>query len=136
MEGLFYSPNVSLDNGGPLVLTDYEIGPSGPGNFSIGSYTGSNNQNYSSVRQSDIAAFNTGYAIWINGTQPVAITAELGPPPGTPNNSFPFARLASVTVQTTTFLYHQIDGTTFAEEQWDSTEGAWLRSENITVSNP
>lgn len=39
-----------------------------------------------------------------------------------PNNLFPFPRLASVTLpdQSATFIYHQINGTTFAEEQWDN----------------
>ena len=54
-----------------------------------------------------------------------------------PNNIFPFARLASVTLadESTTFLYHQMNGTTFAEEQWDASENAWVGTEYITISN-
>lgn len=96
-----------------------------------------NSSNYSSINQSDTATFDNGYAIWINGTQPVIIRAwDYTVPLETPNNSFPFARLASVTFETMTFLYHQIDGTTFAEEQWDASENAWTSSENFTVSDP
>ncbi|CAD6586035.1 MAG: hypothetical protein ASARMPREDX12_002178 [Alectoria sarmentosa] len=147
---LFYSPNVSLVNGGPIVINGYEIDgdSSNPSHFSgdfgstINNQTGTpirqsdTNQNYSSIRQSDIAIFDTYFAIWINGTQPIPIIAGDGQLPGTPNNSFPFTRLASVTFQSMTYLYHQINGTTFAEEQWDSSELAWIASEYITVSNP
>ena len=85
-----------------------------------------------SIQQSDIAMFGSSYAIWINGTQPALINADQ-----TPNNSFPFSRLASVTLadQSATFLYHQINGTTFAEEQWDASENAWIPSVYISVSD-
>ena len=53
--------------------------------------------------------------------------------PATPMSSFPFARLASVTSSSTTFLYHQINGTTFAEEQWDELGYAWGATEYISV---
>lgn len=38
------------------------------------------------------------------------------------DSAYPFARLASVILadQSSTFLYHQLNGTTFAEEQWDT----------------
>ena len=54
-----------------------------------------------------------------------------------PDNEFPFARLASVTTsdQSMTFVYHQINSTTFAEEQWDFALNAWNPSINITVSD-
>ena len=78
-------------------------------------------QDYYSIRQSDIAMFDSHCALWINGTEPALIN---GDPSTAPKRSFPFARLASVTLagQSTTFLYHQINGTTFAEEQWDTSE--------------
>ena len=73
--------------------------------------------------------------MWINGTQPALFpssSAEL------PDSAFPFTRLASVTSddQKSTFLYHQMTGTTFAEEQWDDSLGAWTPTVNFTVSNP
>ena len=74
--------------------------------------------------------------MWINGTQPVPIIAGGGQLPAMPNNSFPFARLASVIFESMTYLYHQINGTTFAEEKWDSFESAWIAAEYITVLDP
>lgn len=90
-----------------------------------------------SIPQSDIAMFGTYYAISINGTEPALLVGTL-PDVGLPNNSFPFARLASVTLadQSATFIYHQVNGTTFAEEQWDNLLNAWMPSVYITVSNP
>lgn len=54
-----------------------------------------------------------------------------------PSNEFPFTRLASVTLTdgSATYLYHQMNGTTFAEEQWDDTLRTWLSPEYITVSD-
>lgn len=94
--------------------------------------------NNSSIHQSDIALFGTSSAIWINGTQPQPALIN---PDNTaitlPDIEFPFARLASVTLadQSATFLYHQINGTTFAEEQWDNIMNAWLPSVYIIVSD-
>ena len=81
--------------------------------------------------------FGTDYAIWINGTRPVSIFShDNGPAETLPDIEFPFARLASVTSadQSATFIYHQLDGTTFAEEQWDFQLNVWHPSINITVS--
>ena len=51
-----------------------------------------------------------------------------------PNVSFPFRRLAGITSSDQAyFLYHQINGTTFAEEQYDATSNDWLLSSYITV---
>ena len=86
--------------------------------------------NYSLISQSDVATVGRSDAIWINGTQPV--TFENAPP----NISFPFTRLASVVSadQSMTFLYHQINGTTFAEETWDESLKTWAATEYITVT--
>lgn len=91
----------------------------------------------SSILQSDIAMFGTYNAISINNTQPTSLLGSL-PEVELPNNSFPFARLASVTLadQSATFIYHQINGTTFAEEQWDNSLNVWIPSVYITVSVP
>ena len=95
------------------------------------------------MRQSDIAVFGSDslkYLIWINGTRPAIIATpvyEGEQEATTPDNVFPFARLASVTSadQSSTFLYHQINGTTLAEEEWDALSNAWLPSVYITVSD-
>ena len=93
-----------------------------------------------SLQQSDVAFFGQNYAIWINDTQAVTIEIGVGPDDlkaHTPQNAFPFTRLASSNSvdQSVTFLYHQINGTTLAEEQWDDTLQVWLPSEYITVSD-
>ena len=92
---------------------------------------------YTSIHQSDIALFGSQYGIWINGTQPVLIQMEYTQTATVPHNEFPFTRLASVTLTdgSATYLYHQMSGTTFAEEQWDDTLQAWLSPEYITVSD-
>ena len=83
------------------------------------------------IHQSDLAMYGGG-AMWINGTHPIAV----GDVP-VPNNSFPFTRLASINSadQSATFLYHQINGTTLAEEQWDDLEEVWIATVYITVSD-
>lgn len=88
------------------------------------------NQNKAAIRQSDIAMLGNIGIIWINGTQPVM--GQDYPPP---DNSFPFTRLASVSSAdgSSTFLYHQINDTTFAEEHWDPSSRAWLAPDYITI---
>ena len=86
--------------------------------------------------RSDIAIFGTSNYIWINGAQPAIwplYDAKLRP--GTPKGSFPFARLASATSQSVTYLYHQINDTTFAEEPWDDSEFTWGTTEYIHVTD-
>ena len=93
---------------------------------------------YSSIHQSDIAPFGSSYALWINGTQPALIPTRINDAVLTlPSNDFPFKRLASVTLTdgSATYLYHQMNGTTFAEEQWHNALRDWLPTEYITVSD-
>ena len=91
--------------------------------------------NYSSLNQSDVALFGSDYALWINGTQPASFPGTQGAV--LPDHTFPFARLASAysVNQAATFLYHQMNGTTFAEEQWDNVAFEWTTSAYFTVSD-
>ena len=95
---------------------------------------------YLSVEESDLAIINFGsgtFAFWINGTTPSllgyngASSDNVGP-----NVSFPFKRLASINPpeHETSYVYHQIDGTTLAEEYYEYSLSQWL-STNITVPN-
>ena len=157
---IFNSPfNLQLNTTSTLAenffTISYGIGLNGTGNFSL---VGMNDAysctewfreitfilastlpstDYTSIHQSDIACFgsNGGICICINGTQPVLLSPEsTGITP--PNNKFPFKRLASVTsTDGTTYLYHQMNGTTFAEEQWDGLSQGWVGTEYITVSD-
>ena len=87
-------------------------------------------QTYRPMHQSDLAMLGSLNYIWINGTEPMTF------PAAPPNISFPFTRLASANSadQKTSFLYHQINHTTLAEEQWDISEGMWLPTQYIIVS--
>lgn len=163
---IFYTPfNLALSYASPVAgnsfyYAGYKTSLNGSGDFDVSAVgehyaspytersfceitfildsTGSS-KDYVSCKQSDIAGLgNQSYsAMWINGTQSALITAD-SPKPTLPSNEFPFKRLASVTSTdgSTTYLYHQMNGTTFAEEQWDDTEQIWLATEYITISYP
>ena len=98
------------------------------------SITKAGGDDYSLIHRSDIATYGDRFYIWINGTRPVTWTVMGTVEPGTPKGSFPFARLASVTSQSVTYLYHQINRTTFAEELWDHSGEAWGTTEYIHVT--
>ena len=48
--------------------------------------------------------------------------------PSMPSTPYPFARLARLTpaIGTNFFIYHQLNASTFAEDQWDDTVGGWV----------
>ena len=154
---IFYTPNLSFPNTTfPEGFTEipYRIGSSGPGTFfetrmnytpdalynlSISWLTSKiagigQSSDMSPIRQSDIALFGSVGAIWINRTQPVVEYRKgtLGP-----DSAFPFTRLASATSAdySSTYLYHQMNGTTFAEEQWNEDAGEWGTPQYITLSD-
>ncbi|CAF9916808.1 MAG: hypothetical protein ALECFALPRED_010873 [Alectoria fallacina] len=104
----------------------------------LSAYPSQNDSDYNSIDQSDIAIINPNigdgaFLIGINGTRPISLTP--GPSPNTPGNEFPFGRLASVITpdNSITYLYHQINGTAFAEEQWDPSVPDWGSPTYITV---
>lgn len=158
---MFYSPfNLPLNATSPLAgdsffTASYTTGLSSTGNFSLGGMhhathirnvfreiifmLGSTppSKDYTSIHQSDIAPLGSQSGIWINGTQPALIELEYNGGATLPSNEFPFTRLASVTLTdgSATYLHHQMNGTTFAEEQWDDTLSAWLPTEYIIVSD-
>jgi len=82
----------------------------------------------------------TNSAIWIIDRKPM-VAALYGNPiidsHPMPENAFPFSRLASITSTdgSATYLYHQMNGTTLAEEQYDASLNIWLPTVYITVSN-
>ena len=160
---IFYSPfNLQLNTTSTLAESfftiNYGVGLNGTGNFSL---VGMNDaysctewfreitfilastlpsKDYTSIHQSDIAGFgsNDGNGIWVNGTQPALIQPENTESASLlPSNHFPFKRLASVSLAdgSATYLYHQINGTTFAEEEWDNSFQGWVNTEYITVSD-
>lgn len=94
------------------------------------------------IHNSDIAMFGKRQvSIWIHDGRAKPLTEALPPSDGMPTMpaaEFPFSRLASVILPEggTTFLYHQINGTTIAEEQWDVSLNEWIATSYITISSP
>lgn len=93
--------------------------------------------NYTSIRSFDFAYLETASAIWVNGTHVSPIGDYVNDDGnGVPQVSFPFARLASINLpRKSCYLYHQINGTTLAEEQYDYSLHQWLTT-HITVPIP
>lgn len=97
------------------------------------------------IEKSDAVLLNTTeYIIWVNNTQLVqtllwsdavlsATESNVAVP--VPATSFPFSRLASSSSNEDGifYLYHQLDGFTFAEEEFDQNIGGWIPSINITI---
>lgn len=86
------------------------------------------------------SAYDHAFTMWINDTKPAiffdkAVPVSKQPVPNWPENAFPFTRLASVITpdQSITYLYHQMNGTTFAEEQWDNSVTDWGSATYINV---
>ncbi|KAM0801855.1 hypothetical protein BDR22DRAFT_847330 [Usnea florida] len=106
----------------------------------VGATQGVEGTSYSAVNDSDLAMVSPGqFAIWVNGTKPATISYNgiglVKDHQAVPNASFPFKRLATSTSpdQTMSYLYHQIDGTTLAEEQYLNSISQWIPSTNITI---
>lgn len=82
---------------------------------------------------------STGYTLfgfWVNGTNLAAYTTKNIGLSGAPKSTFPFPRLAGTTGQTSSgnvYLYHQINGTTVAEDVYSTTEG-FFTSDYLGIS--
>ena len=89
--------------------------------------------------QSDLALIvPADFAVWVNGTQPTSFYYGNKFKPSNfpvPGGAFPFARLASIaeTDGSTSYLYHQLNGTTIVEEQWNQAESNWITPIFITI---
>ena len=103
--------------------------------FEVAESSGSNDP---STRSFDLAYLETDsnlvYAVWVNGTHAYPIGQDVyDDPKAVPKVSFPFARLASINMfGKLCYLYHQINGTTLAEEQYDFSLQLWFTT-YITV---
>ena len=55
--------------------------------------------------------------------------------PNLPKSPFPFTRMAALspTNGTSFFIYHQLNASSFVEDQWDSSVGGWI-SNSIAIS--
>lgn len=93
---------------------------------------------FAGIKDSDLATLNPlQAAIWINGTDPEILTYYEPGPYVAPHVSFPFKRLASAVSNelTESYLFHQINETTLAEEIYVVTLNYWLPSNYITIAN-
>ncbi|KAL9611774.1 MAG: hypothetical protein Q9167_003585 [Letrouitia subvulpina] len=82
------------------------------------------NTNYSFVAQ-----INDSKLTFIQGLGEMADASK-------PPSLFPSARLSSLTTANSTinYVYHQLDGSNFAEEQWDASNSAWMPAKNMSIS--
>lgn len=101
-----------------------------------------------SLRDSDIlmidsagTEFDGTYGFWVNGLELTPFKngdgiIEIGIPSlsAVPNSPFPFARLAGTSHENGTkiLLYHQLNASTFAQDDWDSAVGGWV-SDAFTI---
>lgn len=71
------------------------------------------------------------YGLWVNDTGLVNFNSTSLPRLVSP---FPFARLGGFSPSNSSsfYLYHQLNESAFAEDQWDVTEGIW-QSKNFTI---
>ena len=94
----------------------------------------SNSFSYPSSGSFDLAYLNIGddtFAVWVNGTNVYYVDSD----EAVPGVSFPFTRLATINIPgVSCYLYHQIDGTTLAEEQYDLSLHQWVTT-HIPVPN-
>jgi len=85
-----------------------------------------------------MAPIGTGwFSIWINDTKPTPLIVDPAYNFPLPKTAFPFSRLASAISADTslTYLYHQMNGTTIAEEIFDLSLNVWLPTVYISVSD-
>ena len=90
------------------------------------------------VRSLDLAYLITSdgsLAVWVNGTDFNPIGDYEYGKKAVPQVSFPFTRLASINMPGSSYLYHQINETTLAEEQYDFSLQQWVTT-YIPVPNP
>ena len=91
--------------------------------------------NNTSTRSFDLAYLTCDniLAVWVSGTNVYPIEHSAYSGETVPQVSFPFTRLASIDLPgKSCYLYHQINGTTLAEEQYDFSWHEWLTT-YITV---
>ena len=89
---------------------------------------------------SDSCVLAAGEVLWLNGTI-LAVENQKGPccssaGDSMPNAPFPYQRLgcAFIPNATQTHVYHQLNGSTLAQEIWDEKSGAWLPSTLISIA--
>ena len=70
----------------------------------------------------------TGYGFWVNQGKLTSLSGSaFHSLLSSPSSPFPFSRLAGMSpANSTSFLvYHQLNASTFTEEEWDDNVGGW-----------
>ncbi|KAL8908882.1 MAG: hypothetical protein Q9171_005279 [Xanthocarpia ochracea] len=115
------------------VSLPFDIRSSSPGEIVVLEPTGNWPSGSITTGISDIISLSDGGAAWFNASTPIFVDHNAITLPS-PKSSFPFHRLASTFAkfEIETYVYHQLNGSTFAEDLWDGASGAWISS-NFTV---
>ena len=92
------------------------------------------------IPKSDILLTGTdgdpAHGFWVNKGKLTALSGTtLTPLSSMPDSQFPFSRLAGISPANSTRLlvYHQLNASTFVEDEWDSSVGGWV-SRHLTIS--
>ncbi|KAL8883364.1 MAG: hypothetical protein Q9215_008263 [Flavoplaca cf. flavocitrina] len=102
-----------------------------PGNLSIHSADWSGN-NSRSKSFSDMAWLAAGGPLVLNQSNTLSSFTDL---PGPPEDRIPFDHIASTYATTSdrlSYVYYQLDDSTFAERAWDEPSGTWIPN-NVTI---
>lgn len=76
------------------------------------------------------------YGFWVDQGKLTGFSdLGFGSLPIMPGSPFPFSRLAGMSPANSTslFVYHQLDASTFIEDEWDASVGGWV-PRHITIS--
>ncbi|MCJ1463156.1 hypothetical protein MMC07_001761 [Pseudocyphellaria aurata] len=90
------------------------------------------------IEQSDVALVDgpLGFGLWVEDQKLAFLYTGRMANIRLLESPFPFPRLARSFPQDRTvfYLYHQLNGSAFAEDQWDASISEWTKSTNIHIS--
>lgn len=75
------------------------------------------------------------YILWVNNTRLSYVSGFGSPKMSLESSPFPFPRIGGFSLLNTTsfFLYHQLNNTAFAEDEWDSHSDQWAASTEVSI---
>ena len=87
------------------------------------------------IEQSDIAFMDgpLGFVLWVDDNRLAFLyTGKIASIPLL-DSPFPYARLATSLDSSILYLYHQLNGCTFVEDQWNASSSGWAESTHINI---
>ena len=83
----------------------------------------------------DFCALGDGEVLWFNGSTPTILDSSDNFDLPVPNVTFPYRHFGSTygVNATQTYVYHQVNDSTIAEEVWEKQSSLWQRSKNISI---